>query len=119
MGATNFECSINTAALLLRDGVKDIATVNICKVDTGSYVYKAYMLINSNRDTDIRVSKSEKVIDSNGNKHLRELCVTPVRVSGYGIDYDNQNGNITIPASVSKQLVAFARKLNFKLYKTA
>lgn len=111
MGTTNFNNSVRTAAILISDGVKDEAKVNICKIDTGSYIYEAFMKIYNGNNTEIYVTKSSKV--SMTNRYSQVLARTQVRVSNHGIEYSNQGGKINIPASVSKKLVLFVKELSY------
>ena len=111
MGTTNFNNSVRTAAILISDGVKDEAKVNICRVDTGSYIYEAFMKIYNGNNTEIWVTKSSRV--SMTNRYSQVLAITQVKVSNYGIEYDTQHAKINIPASVSKKLVLFVKELSY------
>ena len=110
MGTTNFESSVKTTAISIRDGVKNESTAKICRVDTGSYIYEAFLRIYNGNNTEIWVTKSNKV--SMTNRYSQVLAKTQVRVSNYGIEYDNQGGKITIPVRLSKQLIKYCQELN-------
>lgn len=102
MGVTNIEHSARTVALLMNDGAKT-GQVNICKVNTGSYIYEAYMRIYGGNNKDVYVIKK--------NNKNQEVARTSVMIAYGTAVCVNKSGNITIPVSVQKKLCEFDRAL--------
>lgn len=111
--ATNFEVAIRTAAILLKDGVKGDGKlkVDICRIDTGSYIYKAYMLIFNGRNTEYVVIKENKV--SINNRYQQVISQTKVKLTDdhMNIIYDNQGGKLKIPDRVATRILQFDMRL--------
>ena len=97
-------------AEVLRNGTPNEVKINICRVDTGSYIYEAFIKIMPTNNYEIWVYKSNRV--SMVNRAQQVLVGTQVRVSGYGIEYDNQCGAIKIPNSISIALVKTFKEVN-------
>ena len=110
MGVTKLELAALSASALISQGVKEEKRVRIYRLDTGAYIYEAFMRIHHGRNTEIWVYKHNKV--SMKSRYSQVLSGTQVRVSEYGIEYDNQGGKIKIPDRMSKKLVEFVRELN-------
>ena len=72
------------------------ANYSLFQINTGSYIYIAKAVI-INGILHYQIIKTDQF-----NTYIAS---SEVRVSPYGIEYNNQGGTLRIPASVSKKLV--------------
>lgn len=99
MGTTNFQNSINTIKLAIREGYP--INVVVKKLNTGSYKYITKAVNTPGNTVYYEVYKYE----NSG----RLIGKTLVDASYYGIKYDNRY--FSIPDSISKVILEFHRAL--------
>lgn len=97
MGATNFQNSVNTIRLAIKEGYP--INVVVKKLNTGSYKYITKAVNIPGNVVYYEVYKYE-----NSGRLVGKALVD---VSYYGTSYDNRYFNI--PDSISKEILAFHR----------
>lgn len=103
MGVTNFEYSVNTAALAMKENTD--CHVIIKRLNTGRYKYEARFKLENGR-MNIYVLKD----DMSG----RLVAIIGIdRISLHGMEYDCSKGYI--PQSLIKEILRFYKALDLKL----
>ena len=103
MKSTSIEYGARIIAIAIKDEYD--ASVQIKKINTGSYIYTINAIYGAIYGLRFEVDKTKR----NGQKVGNTLNIT--RYSIYGIEYDNTIIG-SIPDSLSKTIVQFLRVLN-------
>ena len=104
MGVTNFEHSVNTAALAINENAE--CHVIIKRLNTGRYKYEARFKYEPGRGMNIYVIK-----DTTSGQFKGIIGID--RISVHGMEYDSSVGYI--PDSLVKDILKFYKELDIRV----